>query len=130
MTDTQNEMPALDSVFHALADPTRRAMLARLAEGELRIGELAAPFAMSLAAASKHVRVLEHAGLLERRVAGRTHFCRIQAQPLQAAQAWLNYYSRFWRGRLDTLEALLVAEQEADDRADRQTEQDAGAAHE
>ncbi|MCH8544231.1 MAG: metalloregulator ArsR/SmtB family transcription factor [Alcanivorax sp.] len=104
------ESPALDQVFHALADPTRRAMLQRLAEGELRIGELAAPYAMSLAAASKHVRVLEQAGLVQRRVAGRTHVCRIEAQPLQQAQAWIQYYSRFWAGRLDTLAALLEAD--------------------
>jgi len=97
----------LDQVFHALADPTRRAMLGKLTEGECRIGELAAPFAMSLAAASKHVRVLEQAGLVRRRVEGRVHHCGLEAGPLRDAQAWLAHYQRFWTARLDTLEALL-----------------------
>jgi len=101
------ESPALDGVFHALADPTRRAMLRSLADGERNIGELAAPFDMSFAAASKHVRVLEGAGLLRRRVQGRSHVCRIEAEPLAEATAWLNFYHRFWGERLDTLDALL-----------------------
>jgi len=101
------ESPALDDVFHALADPTRRAMLRSLAGGERNIGELAAPFDMSFAAASKHVRVLEGAGLLRRRVQGRSHVCSIEAEPLADATEWLNYYQAFWRRRLDTLEALV-----------------------
>lgn len=104
---------ALDGVFHALADPTRRAMLRRLASGEHRIGDLAAPFEMSLAAASKHVRVLEGAGLVSRRVVGRTHLCRIEAGPLAAADEWLRFYERFWGERLDRLDALLKAEDAA-----------------
>jgi DNA-binding transcriptional ArsR family regulator len=81
------EIP-LDGVFRALADPTRRAMLRTLAAGERPIGELAAPFRMSFAAASKHVKVLECAGLVRRRVQGRRHLCRIQAAPLAAADEW------------------------------------------
>ncbi|AWK89951.1 ArsR/SmtB family transcription factor [Azospirillum thermophilum] len=102
-----NQAMILDGVFHALSDPTRRAMLRSLAEGERNIGELAAPFAMSLAAASKHVKVLEQAGLVRRRVVGRTHLCRIDPSPLAAAEDWLRFYERFWTGRLDRLEALL-----------------------
>lgn len=100
----------LDRVFHALADPTRRAMLKRLASGERRIGELASPFSMSLAAASKHVRVLEQAGLIRRRVEGRAHLCRLNPDPLAAADEWLHFYECFWSKRLDALEEALTAE--------------------
>ncbi|MCR4266376.1 helix-turn-helix transcriptional regulator [Nitratireductor sp. ZSWI3] len=100
----------LDAVFHALADPTRRAMLHRLADGERSVSELAQPFDMSLAGASKHVKVLETAGLVRRRVAGRIHYCQLEATRLAEAQAWFRHYERFWAGRLDRLEALLVAE--------------------
>src|SRR4051794_39223274 len=85
----------LDSVFHALSDPTRRSMLHTLANGERNIGELAAPFAMSFAAASKHVKVLEGAGLVRRRVEGRSHVCQIEPAPLAAADRWLSFYERF-----------------------------------
>ena len=84
---------ALDGVFHALSDPTRRAMLAALAGGERSVGELAAPFDMSLAAASKHVRALERAGLLRRRVHGRRHLCSLDPAPLAAIEAWLRGYA-------------------------------------
>ncbi|MBW6390703.1 metalloregulator ArsR/SmtB family transcription factor [Halomonas sp. Y3S6] len=100
----------LDRVFHALADPTRRALLERLAAGERKVGELAAPFAMSLAAVSKHVRVLEQAGLLERRIEGRTHYCRLRPEPLAEAEQWLNFYEGFWDARLNALEAALKAD--------------------
>jgi DNA-binding transcriptional ArsR family regulator len=103
----------LDDVFHALADPTRRAMLGHLAERELTIGELATPFLMSFAGASKHVRVLENAGLVKRRVRGRTHLCRLDAARLEEANAWLGRYERFWSARLDALEALLLEEDRA-----------------
>jgi DNA-binding transcriptional ArsR family regulator len=102
----------LDPVFRALADPTRRAMLRTLAAGERNIGELAAPFRMSFAAASKHVKVLEGAGLVRRRVQGRRHVCRIQPAPLAAADEWLRFYHRLWTEQLDRLDALL----ESDDR--------------
>ena len=105
------ERPAtLDSVFHALSDRTRRAMLRSLATGEHNIGELAAPHRMSFAAASKHVKVLEKAGLVRRRVEGRAHVCRIEAAPLATADQWLRFYERFWSERLGLLDDLLRAE--------------------
>ena len=103
----------LDAVFHALADPTRRAMLGHLAERELTIGELATPFHMSFAGASKHVRVLENAGLVKRTIRGRTHLCRLEAARLAEADAWLRRYERFWNAKLDALEALLLEEDKA-----------------
>ena len=104
-------MPAhLDTVFHALGDATRRQMLRRLAEGERTVGQLAEPFAMSLAAASKHVKALEVAGLITREVRGRTHWCRLAPGLLAAAHEWLGFYERFWTGRLDVLERLLREE--------------------
>src|SRR5436190_24220157 len=103
----------LDAVFRALADPTRRAMLGHLAERELTIGELATPFSMSFAGASKHVRVLENAGLVRRTIQGRSHLCRLQAARLAEANEWLRHYERFWNEKLDTLESQLRAEDEA-----------------
>jgi DNA-binding transcriptional ArsR family regulator len=97
----------LDQVFHALSDATRRDMLRRLAVREHTVSELAEPFRMSLAAASKHIRTLEDAGLLHRTVEGRTHRCRLQPGPLQGIGRWLRHYERFWQRRLDTLERLL-----------------------
>jgi DNA-binding transcriptional ArsR family regulator len=97
----------LDRVFGALSDPTRRAMLRRLAGGTRTVGELAEPFDMSFAAAAKHVKVLEQAGLLSRTVEGRSHRCRLSAGPLAAAERWLAYYERFWSMRLDDLEDAL-----------------------
>ena len=101
------ESPRLDAVFHALGDATRRRMLRELAEGERSVGELARPFAMSLAAASKHIKALEGAGLIRREVRGRTHVCRLDPGPLASADQWLRHYQRFWTDRLDTLERLL-----------------------
>lgn len=98
---------SLDAAFQALSDPTRRAMLRALSQGERTVGELASPFAMSLAAASKHVKALENAGLVRRSVQGRTHVCRLDAAPLAAAHAWLEPYHRFWDRRLDALEHAL-----------------------
>jgi DNA-binding transcriptional ArsR family regulator len=100
----------LDTIFRALADPTRRGMLADLALGEKSIGELAAPLAMSFAGASKHVKVLEDAGLLSRRKAGRTHIVSLNAAPLAEAEAWFRQWERFWSVRLDRLQALVEAE--------------------
>lgn len=97
----------LDATFTALADPTRRGMLASLALGERSIGELAAPHAMSFAGASKHVKVLERAGLIERRKVGRQQLCRLRGEPLREADAWLRQWERFWTQRLDALEAIL-----------------------
>jgi len=100
----------LDRVFHALADPTRRAMLRRLAGGERSVGELAQPFAMSFAAAAKHVKVLESAGLLKRTIEGRTHRCRLEAGPLADADRWIADYQHFWMNRLDALETALLSD--------------------
>lgn len=104
---------ALDDLFAALSDRTRRAMLGALAGGERSVGELAAPFDMSLAAASKHIKVLEAAGLVKREVHGRTHRVRLDAHPLHAGVEWLRHYERFWTLRLDALESLLQAEDRA-----------------
>jgi DNA-binding transcriptional ArsR family regulator len=97
----------LDMTFHALSDPTRRGMLASLALGEKSIGELAEPFAMTFAGASKHVKVLEDAGLITRRKTGRTHVISIDAKPLEEAERWLRQWEKFWTVRLDRLEALI-----------------------
>ena len=97
----------LDATFHALADPTRRGMLASLAKGEKSIGELGEPFRMTFAGVSKHVKVLEDAGLVDRRKVGRTHLIRIEAKPLEEAERWLRQWEKFWSGRLDRLEALI-----------------------
>lgn len=99
--------PSLDAVFHALGDATRRQMLSNLSSGSRTVGQLAEPFDMSLAAASKHIKVLEGAGLIRREINGRTHLCFLDAQPLLEASEWLHHYERFWTGRLDALEALL-----------------------
>src|SRR5262245_46609317 len=100
----------LDTVFHALGDATRRRMLQDLAQGERTVGELASPFAISLAAASKHIKALETAGLIRREVRGRTHMCRLEPGPLASAHDWLGFYERFWNARLDVLEQLLREE--------------------
>lgn len=100
----------LDRIFHALADPTRRAMLASLREGERSVGELAAPHRISLAAASKHIRTLERAGLLKRTIAGRTHRCALDPAPLAEADAWLRGYSTPWRDDLDATDTLPQAD--------------------
>jgi len=105
--------PQLDTVFQALSDPTRRAMLHALAAGQRTVGELAAPFDISLAGASKHIQMLERAGLIQREVQGRVHTCRLDARPLHAGAEWLRHYERFWTGKLDALEAILKAEDAA-----------------
>jgi DNA-binding transcriptional ArsR family regulator len=114
MVKHQQRPASLDRTFHALADPTRRAMLRRLARGEQSISELAAPFSMSFAAASKHVRVLERARLLRRRIEGRLHVCRLEAAPLASADDWLRFYERFWSEQFDALDAILRAEDAED----------------
>ena len=97
----------LNAVFNALGDTTRRQMLRLLADGERTIGELAAPFDMSFAGASKHVKALENAGLVSRTVRGRSHTCKLEAAPLAAAEDWLRFYENFWSDRLDALEREL-----------------------
>jgi len=103
----------LDDVFHALADPTRRAMLSTLAKAPLTVGELAVPFDMSLNAVSKHIKVLEGAGLVRRSIEGRQHVCHLDARPMHAGMEWIRHYEKFWQGRLDILESLLVEEDRA-----------------
>lgn len=98
---------SLDRTLAAVADPTRRAILARLAEGEARVTEIAAPFEMSLNAVSKHLRVLERAGLVRREVRGREHRLSLDSRPLAEAGAWIDRYRRFWESRLDSLERYL-----------------------
>jgi len=100
----------LDGVFRALSDATRRRMLQDLAGGERTVSELAQPFAMSLAAASKHIKALEAAGLIQREVRGRMHVCRLEPGPLASAHEWLLHYENFWTHRLDVLEHLLRAQ--------------------
>ena len=100
----------LDTIFHALGDATRRQMLRELSKGERTVGQLAQPFAISLAAASKHIKALESAGLIRREVKGRTHLCRLDPRPLAGAHEWLAFYERFWTARLDALERLLRQE--------------------
>lgn len=103
----------LDHTLLALADPTRRAILRRLSDGEARVTELAQPFAMSLNAVSKHIRMLERAGLVRRRVVGREHFLSFQPEPLDEAAAWIEAQRAQWTARLDVLEDLLRAEDRA-----------------
>ena len=105
----------LDATFSALSDPTRRAILARLTEGESTITELARPFDTSLPAISKHIRVLERAGLIRREVIGREHHCRLEAKCLRQASAWLEYYREFWEVRLDALERHILARKKRQD---------------
>ena len=106
----ENPAAILDTTFAALADPTRRAILRHQAAAESTVTELATPFDMSLQAVSKHLQVLERAGLVRRTVTGRVHRCRIEAAPLRDAVTWMERYRRFWEQRLDAL-AEFVAEE-------------------
>jgi DNA-binding transcriptional ArsR family regulator len=99
----------LSAIFGALADPTRRAILARLAEGEATVNELAAPFAMTLPAISKHLKVLERAGLISRGREKQWRPCKLEADPLREASEWVNRYRQFWESSYDKLEAQLGA---------------------
>lgn len=95
--------PQLDATFRALSDPTRRAILERLSEGEATVGELAAPFDVSRPAISKHLRVLERAGLVDRTRDGRTSRCALDARPMREAADWVATYREFWEAELDAL---------------------------
>lgn len=97
----------LDDVFQALSNPARREIVSLLAARPYNIGELAPQFDMSLAAVSKHVKLLERAGIVEREIRGRTHICRLKAEALNEAYSWLGGYEKFWRGRLDALTQIL-----------------------
>jgi DNA-binding transcriptional ArsR family regulator len=103
-----NYQAGLDATFGALADGTRRAILARLSESDSSISELARPFSMSLPAVLKHVEVLERAGLVDARKDGRVRRCRLEAAPLQQASDWIAHYRKFWQGRFQALERYLA----------------------
>jgi DNA-binding transcriptional ArsR family regulator len=107
---------ALDSTFGALADPTRRAILATLMLGQASITELAKPHRMSLPAVMKHVRVLEEAGLVSQKKIGRTRRCQLAAQPLKEAEQWLSQYRAFWEGTFDALTRYLSQEENKEDK--------------
>lgn len=111
MVDYPSEQ--LDRIFRALADPTRRALLQSLSERDQSISELAAPFDVSLEAVSKHVKVLERAGLVERSIEGRTHLCRLDARPMRGGLEWIRHYEKYWNRRLDVLDKLLRDEDRA-----------------
>lgn len=104
-------MQQLDATFAALSDPTRRAIIARLAAGESSLSELAEPFDMSLTAVSKHVRVLSDAGIVAIEKRGRTRHCRLEAAPMKSASEWLDEYRKFWTARLDALAEYLAREE-------------------
>src|SRR5687767_5721118 len=104
--------PALDRVFAALADSTRRGILESLSEGELAVSELAAPHDMSLPGFMKHLRVLEDAGLIERTKEGRVVSCELSAAPMEAAAAWMSRYEKFWTDKLDSLARYLYQQEE------------------
>jgi DNA-binding transcriptional ArsR family regulator len=104
----QAAVDPLSATFAALADPTRRAMLARLALGEASVNELAAPFAMSLPAASKHIKVLHNAGLITKGREAQWRPCRIEGEHLKEAMDWIGQYKQVWEGRLDRLDAYLL----------------------
>jgi DNA-binding transcriptional ArsR family regulator len=99
---------SLDLVFSAVADPTRRAILRRLGGGPARVTEIARSFPVSLNAVSKHLMVLERAGLIEREIQGRDHICRLNARPLRGATVWLEQVQAFWEARLDALERHVL----------------------
>jgi len=101
--------PQLDGIFNALCDPTRRAILARLTDADARVTEIAADFPISLNSISKHIRMLERAGLLRRSIVGRDHVLTLNAGPLADAQAWIEKYRHFWEGRLAALDAFVTA---------------------
>ena len=98
----------LDATFRALADPTRRAIVAALAHGQASVTELARPYPMSLPAVMKHLRVLQRAGLVTQKKSGRTRHIRLAPRPLQTAEAWIAQYRRFWEGQFDALDRYLA----------------------
>ena len=111
----------LDRTFGALADPTRRRILAQLTKGEECVTDLARPHAISLAAVSKHLIVLEKAGLVKRRRKGRVHSLALEAKPMQEAQAWIDRYRQFWEGNLDQFEKYLDKLQTKENKHDDDT---------
>lgn len=108
MIEQDNQTKNLDLVFGAVADATRRSMLDRLRDSSLTVTELARPYAMSLNAVSKHVKMLERAGLIRRTINGREHLCQLDAERLEGAMSWMSHYSEFWNNRMDALEKHLI----------------------
>ncbi len=104
-----SQSQTLDRVFLALGHPVRRQILMRVAQGAATVTDIAEPFAMSLNAVSKHLKVLERAGLIQRQVLGREHHCRISPEPLEEVSSWLTYYQAFWTSRLDAMEQEILA---------------------
>lgn len=100
----------LDLVFHALANRTRRALLKRLAQGAAKVTDLAEPFGVSLNAVSKHLLVLENAGLVRRTIHGRVHICALEAAPMASAEQWISAYEAFWTGQLDSFAAFVESD--------------------
>ena len=107
----QQSSQQLDRVFFALSDSTRRGILARLAQGSSTIGELSAPFDISKPAISKHMKILENAGLMQRKISGRQHQCTLTTAGLKTAEEWLNFHRKFWESRFDALTDLLQQEE-------------------
>ena len=108
----------MNATFQALSDPTRRQMIERLGKSPMPVSHLAAPFAMSAPAISKHVRVLERAGLLRREVRGRVHMCHLETDALREALAWMHEQRRFWEASLDNLEAYFISTQTEENKHD------------
>ncbi|MBL4795305.1 MAG: winged helix-turn-helix transcriptional regulator [Pseudomonadales bacterium] len=103
-----NKEQQLNLIFSALSDPTRRAMLKRLADDEMSVAELSLPFKLSKSAVTKHLKVLEKAGLLNRTINGRVHHCRMDATPLETASEWMTFYKAFWNDKFDALDSYLA----------------------
>ena len=108
----------MNAIFHALSDPTRRAMIERLGRASMPVTKLAEPFAMSAPAISKHVRVLERAGLLRREIRGRVHLCHLQADAMTDALSWMDEQRRFWEASLDNLETYFQTSNDKDKQHD------------
>jgi DNA-binding transcriptional ArsR family regulator len=107
----ERQSASLDGVFNALCDPTRRAILSRLTDTDARVTDIAAEFPISLNSISKHIRMLERAGLVKRSIAGREHLLSLNAAPLAEAAMWIEHYRRFWDGRLAALEEYVLTKQ-------------------
>lgn len=103
-----NREQQLNKIFSALSDPTRRAMLLRLAEEDMSVSDLSMPFKMTKSAITKHVKILESAGLLKRTIDGRVHYCRFEAKPLKQATQWMQFYELFWNNKFDALDTFLT----------------------
>lgn len=103
----------LSQIFSALSDPTRRAMLVRLRKEEMSVADLSQPFNMTKSAITKHVKILENAGLLKRTIDGRVHYCRLDAKPLKHASDWMKFYERFWNNKFDALDTFLKKEDQS-----------------